>query len=77
MLPISHQMLSLISQSIGVWPDELQVKQLLDVPFFSLMADACTDIASLEELSLFSCWVENVSPVEHFMGILPLKKGNA
>ena len=39
------------------------------------MVDEWTDIAIVEELSLFCRWVEN-GPVEHCMGILPLKKGN-
>ena len=42
--------------------------------FFSVMAAECTDIATVEELRHFSLWVENGSPVEQFMGILPLKK---
>ena len=56
-------------RAIGIWVDELQVNQLLDAPFFRLMAEECTDIATVEELSLFfcCCWVENGSPVEHFM----------
>ena len=44
---------------------------------FQCMAAECTDIATVEELSLFGRWVENGSPVEQFMGILPLKKANA
>ena len=56
--------------------DELQVNRLLDAPFFSLMADECTSIATVLELSLFCRWVENISPMEHFMRILSLKKGN-
>lgn len=39
-------------EAIGVWVDELQIHQLLDTPFFSLMADECTDIATIEELSI-------------------------
>ena len=41
------------------------------------MADECTDIATIEELSIFCHRVENGSPVEHFMEILPLKKADA
>ena len=64
-------------EAIGVWVDELQINQLLGAPFFSLMADECTDIATIEELSIYCRWVENGSPVEHFMEILPLKKADA
>ena len=62
---------------IGVWVDELQINQLLGAQFFSLMADECTDIATIEELSIYCRWVENGSLVEHFMEILPLKKADA
>ena len=64
-------------EAIGVRVDELQVNQLLDAPFCSPMAEECTDIATAEELSLLCHWEDNGSPVEHSMGILPLKKGNA
>ena len=64
-------------EAIGVCVDELQINQLLGAPFFSLMADECTDIATIEELSIYCHWVENGSPVEHFMEILPLKKADA
>ena len=38
--------------------------------FFSLVADECIDVATIEELSIFCHWVENGSPVEHFIEIL-------
>ena len=63
--------------SIGVWADKLQIIQLLGAPFFSLMADKCTDVATIEELSSFCHWVENGSPVKHFIEILSLKKADA
>ena len=62
---------------IGVWVDEFRINQLLGAPFFSLMADECTDVATIEEVSLFCHWVENGSPVEHFMEFLGLKKADA
>ena len=64
-------------EAIGVWVDELQINQVRDAPFFSLMADECVDVANIEELSVFCRWVENEVPVEHFMEILPLKKTDA
>ena len=36
-----------------MWVDVLQINQLLDAPFFSLMAEECTDIATVQDLSLF------------------------
>ena len=62
---------------MGVWVDELQINQLLGALFFSLMADECTDVAIIEELSIYCHWVENGSPVEHFMEILGLNKVGA
>ena len=61
----------------------MRINQLLGAPFFSLMADECTDvatitdIATIEELSIFCHWVENRSPVEHFMEILGFNKADA
>ena len=51
----------------------MQINQLLGAPFFSLMADKCTDVATIEELSSFCHWVGNGSPVKHFIEILGLK----
>ena len=74
-----HQMaVTAFVEAVGVWIDELQVHQLLEAPLFSLMADECTDIAVLEELTfLCVCWMENGSPVEHFMEILPSKNADS
>jgi len=55
-------------KAIGEWTDRLLQKKLLDAPFFSLMADECTDIPVVQELSIYCRWIENV------MEILPLKK---
>jgi len=40
------------------------------------MADECTDITTIEELSIFCRWVESGVPVEHFLGIVQLKKAD-
>ena len=41
------------------------------------MEDECTDITTIEELSVFCRWVEDGEPVEHFFFFLPLKKADA
>ena len=41
------------------------------------MADECTDLTTIEELTICCRWVENGVPEEHFIEILPLKKANA
>ena len=46
-------------------------------PYYSLMADESTDVASQEELSVCARWIEDNKPVEHFLGILHAKEKNA
>ena len=41
------------------------------------MADECTDIMAVEELSVFCHWDEDGIPVECFLDIVPLKKVDA
>ena len=40
------------------------------------MTDECTGVTTVEELSLFCCWEEIGSPVEHFLDIIHLKKAD-
>ena len=52
------------------------IKRLHKAPFFSIMADECTDVTTIEELTFWSLgWVE--SGVPHLIEILPVKKANA
>ena len=46
-------------------------------PYYSLMADESTDIASQEELSVCARWLEQNKAVEHFLGIVHAKETNA
>ena len=46
-------------------------------PFFSIIADECTDVTTIEELTICCHWVENGVLEEHFIPILALKKANA
>lgn len=46
-------------------------------PYFSILADESTDIASMEELSVCAGWLENGKAVEHFVGIEHAKEVNA
>ena len=64
-------------EGTGIWVDESLVNRILDAQYFSLMADECTDIATIKEFSIVCHWEENGSPVEHFVEILPLKRCNA
>ena len=57
--------------------EESLLKRLCQAPFYSLMADECTDITTVEELSIYCRWVEDGLPVEHFLDIIPLMKADA
>ena len=41
------------------------------------MADECTNVSTVEELSLFCRWIENGEPTEHFIDLLPMKRTDA
>ena len=49
----------------------------IDTLFFTIMADECTDVTTIEELTICCRWVESGVPEEQFIEILPLKKANA
>ena len=40
--------------------EESLLKWLHKAPFFSIMADECTDVTTIEELTICCCWVESV-----------------
>jgi len=58
---------------IGQWIEENLLKRLHQAEYFSLLVDECTDISTIEELSVVICWVENGLPVEHFTELVPLR----
>ena len=53
-------------EAIGQWVEESLLRRLHQAPFYSLMADECTDISTVEELSIFCRWIEDGLPVEQF-----------
>ena len=64
-------------KALGTWVEESLLKRLHKAPLFSIMADECTDVTTIEELTICCRWVESGEPDEHFIEILPLKKANA
>jgi len=64
-------------ETIDQWIEENFLKRLHQAEYFGLLADECTDISTIEELSVVICWVENVLPVEHFIELVPLRKADA
>ena len=59
---------------LGTWVEEFLLKRLHKTLVFSIMADECTDVTTIEELIICFSWVESRVPEEHFFEILPLKK---
>ena len=64
-------------EALGTWVDESLLARLQNARYFSLLADECTDITTIEELSVVCRWIENGLPVEHFIEIIRLKKADA
>ena len=64
-------------ETIGLWVEECPLKRLHHSQYFSLLADECPDISTIEELSVVVCWVEDGLLVEHFIELVPLKKADA
>ena len=63
--------------ALGTWVEESLLKRLHKAPFFNIMADECTDVTAIEQLTICCRWMESGVPEEHFIEILPLKKANA
>lgn len=40
-------------EALGTWVEESVLKRLQKAQFFSIMADECTDVTTVEELSIF------------------------
>ena len=64
-------------ETLGTWVKESILKRLQRASVFCVMADECTDITAVEELSVFRRWEEDGTPVECFLDIVPLKKADA
>ena len=65
------------ANALGTWVEESLLKMLHQAPFFSIMADECTDVTTIEELTICCYWVASGVPEEDFIEILSLKKANA
>ena len=64
-------------EAISIWVEECLLNRLKKALYYALMADECTDVSTLEELSIYCRWVENGLPVEHFIDIVPLRATDA
>ena len=63
--------------ALGIWAEECILKRLQQATVHSIMADECTDISTVEELSVFCRYEENGLPVERFLEIIPLRRADA
>ena len=63
--------------AIGTWVEETLLKQLCQAPYYSIMADECTDVSTIEELSIYCPWIGNGEATEYFIKIVPLKNIDA
>ena len=63
--------------AIGIWVEKTLLKRLRQAPYYSIMADECTDVFIIEELSIYCRWIENGEATEHFIEIVPLKNADA
>lgn len=63
--------------AIGTWVEESLLKRVCEAQFYTIMADECTDVTTIEELSIFCRWTEDGIPVEHFIEIVPMKRADA
>ena len=50
-------------EALGIWIEESLLKRLHNASNYSIMADECTNISTVEELSIFYRWVEDGVPV--------------
>ena len=39
--------------AIGTWVEETLLKRFRQAPYYSIMADECTDVSTIEELSIY------------------------
>ena len=62
----SHIAVVEFMEALGTWAEEFLLKRFHQASCFSIMADECTDVANIEEMSVFCCWEEEGSPEEHF-----------
>ena len=73
----SHTAVVEFVEALGTWVEESLLKRLQQTTYYSIMADECTDITTVEELSVFCRWEEKGKPEEHFLEIIHLRQANA
>ena len=64
-------------EALGTWVEEDLLKSLQHAFYYSIMADECIDISTVEEMSVFCRLEEKGIPEEHFLEIIHLCQANA
>ena len=73
----SHIAIVEFVRTLGTWVEESILKRLQQASHYSIMADECTGITIMEEMSVFCHWEEKGTPEEHFLEIVHLCQANA
>ena len=63
-------------EALGTWAEEALLKRLQQASYYIIMADECTDISTVEEISVFCSWEEKRIPDEHLLEIIHLRQAN-
>ena len=63
----SHIAVVEFMEALGTCVGGVLLKRLHQASCFSIMADECTVVATLEEMSVFCCWEEEGSLEDHFL----------
>ena len=58
----SHVAVAEFIDAIGTWVQETLLEHLHQASCFSIMANECTDVATMEEMSVFCRWEKNGHP---------------
>ena len=48
-----------------IWVEEILLKRLCQALYYSIIVDECMDVSTIEELSIYCHWIENVEATEH------------
>ena len=64
----SHIAVVEVMEALGTWIEEFLLKHLHQASCFSIMADECIDVATIEEMSVFCRWEEEGSTRGAFFG---------
>ena len=52
----SHVAVVEFVEALGTWVEESLLNRLKKTSYYSIMADECTDVTTMEELSVFCRW---------------------